>query len=76
MGEALRVPEGLGVAEGIHRAVDLTREAARGYSSTQVETEHLLLGQNLDTMSGTHGGSRNGRGGRQVRVSFFTRGRR
>src|SRR5215218_8904236 len=52
MGKALRVPEGLGVAEGIHRAVDLAREAARGYSSTQVETEHLLLGQNLDTMSG------------------------
>lgn len=44
MGEALRVPEGLGVAAGIHRAVDLAREAARGYSSTEVETEHLLLG--------------------------------
>jgi len=44
MSEALRVPEGLGVTEGIHRAVDLAREAARGYSSTRVEPEHLLLG--------------------------------
>jgi ATP-dependent Clp protease ATP-binding subunit ClpC len=44
MNEALRMPEGLGVAAGIHRAVDLAREAARGYGSTQVETEHLLLG--------------------------------
>ena len=32
------------MTEGIHRAVDLAREAARGYSSTQVDTEHLLLG--------------------------------
>lgn len=32
------------MAEGIHRAVDLAREAARGYSSTRVDTEHLLLG--------------------------------
>lgn len=36
--------ETLVVAEGIHRAVDLAREEARGYSSTQVDTEHLLLG--------------------------------
>ena len=48
MSEALRVPEGLGVAEGVHRAVVLAREAARCYSSTQVETEHLLLGLLLE----------------------------
>ncbi|MGB3680868.1 MAG: Clp protease N-terminal domain-containing protein [Rubrobacteraceae bacterium] len=35
--------EGFAVSSGIHRAVDLAREAARGYSSTQVDTEHLLL---------------------------------
>lgn len=44
MNETPQVSEGFGVAEGIHRAVDLAREAARGYSSTQVDTEHLLLG--------------------------------
>lgn len=44
MEEALRRSESLGVTEGVHRAVDLAREAARGYSSTQVDTEHLLLG--------------------------------
>jgi ATP-dependent Clp protease ATP-binding subunit ClpC len=37
-------PEGLGVTEGVHETVYLAREAAQGYSSTQVGTEHLLLG--------------------------------
>lgn len=36
--------EALAVSAGILRAVDLAREAARGYSNTQVDTEHLLLG--------------------------------
>lgn len=44
MEEAIRRSEHFGVAEGVHRAVDLAREAARGYSSTRVDTEHLLLG--------------------------------
>lgn len=44
MSETPRVSEGLGVTEGVHRAVDLAREAARVYSSVQVDTEHLLLG--------------------------------
>ncbi len=44
MNETPQVSEGFGVAERIHRAVDLAREAARGYSSTQVDAEHLLLG--------------------------------
>lgn len=44
MNGTLRAPEGLGVTEGIHRSVDLAREAARGYGNTQVDTEHLLLG--------------------------------
>ncbi len=44
MNEALHKSEGLGVTEGVHRAVDLARESARTYSSTQVDTEHLLLG--------------------------------
>ena len=42
--EAPRVSESLGVTEGVHRAIDLAREAAQGYSNTQVDTEHLLLG--------------------------------
>lgn len=43
MNEALRMSEDLEVTEGIHRAVDIAREEARKYSSTQVDTEHLLL---------------------------------
>lgn len=32
------------MTEGVHHSVDLARESARVYSSTQVDTEHLLLG--------------------------------
>ncbi|CAN5709752.1 hypothetical protein BH24ACT22_BH24ACT22_21370 [soil metagenome] len=44
MSEATSVPEGFAVSSGILRAVDLARQAAQGYSNTQVDTEHLLLG--------------------------------
>lgn len=44
MNEALGASASLGVAEGVHRAVDLAREAAQVYGSTRVGTEHLLLG--------------------------------
>lgn len=44
MSETARLPEEFGTTEGVHRAVDLAREAARVYSNTRVETEHLLLG--------------------------------
>lgn len=44
MSEAPHVLRRLGATEGVHRAVDLARRASQGYGSTQVDTEHLLLG--------------------------------
>ncbi|MGB3634217.1 MAG: Clp protease N-terminal domain-containing protein [Rubrobacteraceae bacterium] len=44
MSEAQHISETPGIVAGIYRAVDLAREAAQVYSSTKVDTDHLLLG--------------------------------
>lgn len=44
MNEVSRTSESTGIMEDVYRAVDRAREAAQGYSSTQVDTDHLLLG--------------------------------
>jgi ATP-dependent Clp protease ATP-binding subunit ClpC len=44
MNEAPHTPERLGVAAGIHRAVEIARREAATYITAEVDTEHLLLG--------------------------------